>query len=223
VKAESISFDEWVRQVFDHPVKERAWYWDEEIMEAPPRQFISFGTKLFRNSQTHLNPFSDAQVNAGLHLILSNNASAQIFALKEESIPIEERLGFLDALFDLTRDTFGVRCTPHLSHLDRQHAPNSVSPLNDICYMLWDIFIIYGDREDPKVDLLNRSCLHVVKRSLALKNIAVIEGALHGLGHFCLRYPNEAETAIDHFLESNPRIPSELLSYAKAARAGGVL
>ena len=95
MKPDSISFEEWVRHVFDHPVKETAWYWQEESVELASAQFISFATKLFRYSQSLLGHFSDAQVNDGLYLLLSNTPGNQIYAVKDEAVPIKERLAFL--------------------------------------------------------------------------------------------------------------------------------
>lgn len=218
---DSFSFAEWVHYIFDYRVSAQAYYRDEEVLELPPAQFISFGARLFRESPQFLGRFSDAQVDAGLWLILGSDVS---LPLKDETISLEDRIAFLDSLFDLIQDTFEVRCTPHLSHLDRwgTRTPSHVSPLNSICYMLWDIFM-YGDRDDPIFEPLKRASFRVMTRSLALKNISVLEGALHGLGHYSLCYPDDAEIAIDQFLNVNPGIPLELVAYAKNARDGKAL
>jgi hypothetical protein len=218
----SAQFEEWVAYVFDKPVAERAWYWDEEILELSPRSFIEYGTRLFKNAGKVLAAYDDGQINQGLNLLLSNNISNQIFALHDQSIPVEQRVAFIEAILDLARDVFEVRCTLHLSHLDRHSTPDHVSPLNMICYMLWDIFIVYGNR-DKAMEPLNRASLKVIERALKLKNWAVIEGALHGLGHFEQYYPEETRRIADTYLSTANEWPRELVAYAMAARDGCIL
>ena len=89
--------------------------------------------------------------------------------------------------------------------------------------MWWDIFILYGNREDASLDPLNRACNEVMAQSLALSNLAVKEGALHGLGHFSIYYPDECQKVIETFLDSERRkIPAELAAYAECAKVGGI-
>ena len=63
----------------------------------------------------------------------------------------------------------------------------------------------------------------VMQRVLALDALACQEGALHGLGHWHLRYPEEVKGAIDVFLESRPQLDPRLRQYAISARRGCVL
>ena len=49
------------------------------------------------------------------------------------------------------------------------------------------------------------------------------EGALHGLGHWHLSYPERTATIIDQWLAGQPRISPELRPYATSGRAGCVL
>lgn len=223
--SDHLKFEDWVKCLFDREVTVPAWYWSNEWPELSAADFIEFGTRLFRRSGELLKPYSDGQINDGLYAIISNNVSDDIFALKDPSIPLGQRVAFLEAIFELNRDCFVPRCTPHLSYLDWVGAPekHALSPLNSICYMCWDIFIIYGDREDKALDPLNRACLRVMEKSVRLSNIAVQEGAFHGLGHFALYYPEECAAIIDAFLAEETILPPKLLEYALGARTGGVL
>ncbi len=63
----------------------------------------------------------------------------------------------------------------------------------------------------------------VMQRVLALDALACQESALHGLGHWHLRYPAEVEGAIDAFLERRPQLDPRLRQYAFSARRGCVL
>src|SRR5688572_15809699 len=163
MNSEAIDFEGWVKYLFDRPVTDPAWYWDDEGgISLPPEKFIAYGTRLFSEAGDLLAAYSDGQVNDGLHRVISNSVSDEIFALKDSGIPLRERVDFLRGIFSLNRQCFNARCTPHLSHLDREATPAHVSPLNGICYMWWDIFILYGNREDVNLDPLNRACIDVM-------------------------------------------------------------
>jgi hypothetical protein len=212
-----MSFEEWVKFVFDRPTDHgNGWYFDIDVETepVPPPTYVDFTTRLFQESGVLLRPFSDAQVDLGLNFLVSNHASNNIFALQNETIPIAKRIEFVRAILDLNRQCFETRCTPHLSHLDRQTTPDHVNRLNMICYMWWDTFIAPG-RE------LNEACLWVMENSLQLSNPAVIEGALHGLGHWTSHYPDRCAAIIENFLETRAiKFSEELHAYATWAQSG---
>jgi hypothetical protein len=217
-------FDAWIDLIFNHPVTEEAWYWDDsKDPTIPSEPFIDYATKLFRNSGALLARFSDGQVRYGLEFLISNSASNQIFALTDQIVPLVKRIEFLDAIFDLNRDCFEPRCTSHLPHLDYSETPTHVSPLNTICYMWWDIFIIWPNPKDPAMTPLADASLRVMEKCLSLSNIAVLEGALHGLGHFKFGYEKEVQDIINHFLKTHPELPIALRDYANDAATGCIL
>ena len=223
-----VTFEDWVRYLFDHDVTETAWYWGDgegtEGVDLPPDVFIDYGTKLLRNSESLLKGYSDGQVHHGLYLLISNNVSDEIFALKNQAVPIQKRLAFLEAIFHLNRDCFAERCTPHLSHSDLNETPEHVSPLNENCYMWWDIFIVYGSRDDPGEEPLNRTALNVMERCLTIAHPAVQEGALHGLGHFHAYYPAECEKIVATFIADHREAMNVALrNYAERAKVGSIL
>lgn len=214
-----VTFERWIEYLFNREQSSVPWYYDEdEPIFLPARQFIRFGTELFTDAGKLLSGFTDAQVQDGLYRIVSNNFSDEIFALRDEAVPIDERRGFVSSVYWLNRDCFAVRCTPTLAHLDEPGA----SPLNEICYMWWDISIICGERE-PALEPLNEACFEVMEKCLELANVAVQEGALHGLGHFCDYYPERCRALIDSFLEGNKEQRVGLRDYAESAKTGCVL
>jgi hypothetical protein len=220
---ESIGFDQWLAYLFDHEVTKEPWYWNElNPIFLPPAQFIDYGTRLFLNSGQSLAQYSDGQVNHGLWRLISNNFSDEIFALRNEKVPRSDRLNFLHAIYTLNKDCFSVRCAPHLSHLDKTGTPDFVSPLNSICYMWWDIFVIYGER-NPSIEELNDACISVMDQCLQLPNIAVKEGALHGLDHFSLYYPETCRQIISEFVSAQKTVNAALLQYAEKAKTDNIL
>ncbi len=48
--SKSMTFDEWVASVFDHPVTEPAWYWDSDasFWDGPGATVVEYMTRLFR-------------------------------------------------------------------------------------------------------------------------------------------------------------------------------
>jgi hypothetical protein len=218
--AEKIPFELWLDLIFDHPADATApWPFqlDANVEPVPPATFVQYGARLFRESPAWLSRYSDAQVVQGLNVMTNNSFSSNVFALQNNSIPINHRRAFIDAIFDLNRDYFEPRCTPHLSHLDRQFTPPEVSPLNMICYMWWDTFVAPGGE-------LNDACLAVMENSLQLSNPAVLEGALHGLGHWQRSYPHRCEQIINTFLKDRSKqLSPQLRAYAMAAATGCIL
>ncbi|HEY9877229.1 MAG TPA: hypothetical protein V6D29_02175 [Leptolyngbyaceae cyanobacterium] len=217
-----LSFEEWVLHVFDHEAEpsEPIWYHDfeAEYWYGPPAQIIEYLTRLFESPLPILNDYSDHQLNQGFWYIVSNGLSDYMFALVEESVPIEKRVACVHSFLTLFRDVFAVRCSPHLSHLDEPGA----SPLNSICYMWWDLLPIGGNTKTADGDTLNQAMLSVMEQSLHLPSIACQEGALHGLGHWAFHSRELVQTIIDTWLSTQNSLRPELLSYARNARAGYV-
>jgi hypothetical protein len=70
---------------------------------------------------------------------------------------------------------------------------------------------------------VDEAILHVMAQTLRLESEPCREGALHGLGHWHLSYPDRTAAIIEAWLSRQPRISPELRRYAMNARAGCVL
>lgn len=225
-----IMFDEWVRHVFDRPITGQAWYesfdagndwlWDEmRDVDA-----VAFLTKAFENTGHILVRFSDAQLNQGLHWLISNTSSDHMLSVDNTAVSWPTRRRCIQSFFRLFETLFATRCTNHLSHLDLvpSATPAHVSPLNSVCYMWWDALPIYGKPDDTAHAAPDMECLQVMEQTLHLDNIACQESALHGLGHWQMYYPEKIMGIIDRFLTSHRVLLPELENYALAARVGSV-
>lgn len=217
-----MTFDNWITFIFDRPVTNREWYWDIEVewpeLDAP--SVVAYLTQVFECAGSVLRPFSDAQANQGLHLLIGPG-SDYMLTLQEPTVSHSERLRCIRAMAVLFEKCFSLRCSQHLSHLDEPGA----NPLNGVCYMWWDILPIHGLIHDQtghsdSAEIV-RACLSVMNKTLEIASVACQESALHGLGHWSSIYP-DAKAIIDDFLERNDNIPPKLRSYAKAARQGAV-
>jgi hypothetical protein len=215
------TFPEWVRHIFDHRVGKPEWYWalEADTAEPPAQTSVVYLTRLFTDPEPILAPYTDAQLNQGLWYLVSNSCSNYMFTLLEPEVAWPERRAGLRAITNLFARLLANRCSPHLSHLDERGA----NPLNSACYMWWDLFPTRGHPENPTHALVDGELLVVMQRVLALDALACQESALHGLGHWHLRYPAEVEGAIDVFLESEPPLDPRLRQYAFSARRGCVL
>jgi hypothetical protein len=219
----NISFEEWVKYVFDHPVLERAWHWDIDAEwwneAAKPSVTLAYLTRLFENGGEILAAYSDAQINQGLWFLVNNSCSNHMVALINENLPESDRIRCVDAIYTLFEQVFVPRCSPHLSHT----SPKDANPTNGICYMWWDIIPIYGKPDEPARRNFDEACLRVMEKTLQLPSIACQENALHGLGHWSIYYQNEVEVIIARALETKSNLNPELRMYAVAASQGCIL
>ncbi len=210
-----LSFDEWVRHLFDHEVTEPEWYWSEgaESIKLQPQRVITYTTKLFQSAGELLAAYTDAQVNQGLWFLIGE-CTTPLYALRDESIPSEQRAYCIRSSFTVFERVFLGRCTPHLSHLDEPGA----GALNSICYMWWDIFPLSGEPEDKEQREIDESCLSVMESTLQLPSVACQESALHGLGHWGLSYQKRCQGVISKFMQEHRDLRPELQNYALRAR-----
>ncbi len=215
-----LSFADWVRHLFDHPVINPEWYWDEDADAADlaPQRVIAYTTELFERAGDLLSPYSDAQANQGLWFLIWEGGSP-LYALADVDIPIEDRVACIRAIRCLFEQCFVPRCTPHLSHCD-EPLPG---PLNGVCYMWWDIFPLTGQPEDATRREIDAACLAVMESTLELPSVACQESALHGLGHWGLSYEERCQSIVSDFIQRHLDLRPELLAYAGRAKEARVL
>ena len=83
------TFEQWVDDIFDHPVNEPAWFWnaDADTCEKDDETNVEYLARLFADSDRLLRRFDNSQVNQGLNMIVE-----QLFTVN--CLPLEdERLG----------------------------------------------------------------------------------------------------------------------------------
>jgi hypothetical protein len=171
----NISFHEWVRYVFNHPVTEPAWHynidcdhWEEQALQA-----IEFLTRLFENPGRSLAEYSDSQLNRGFWLLLSSGSSNHMLALVDEGVSWPLRQRCIESIPTLFEKLFAVRCPPSLSHFKTPEP--EIEPLNSACYMWWDIAPFRGKPEDPSTASTDAEFLTAMARILAIENDACRE------------------------------------------------
>ena len=209
------AFDEWITYVFDNPPD---YHWFDLFGDegaCPPHVLITYLTRLFEEAGEILQPFSNAQLNQSFWFLLGPDSDA-MRVLLDEHLPWPARRRCTRAIFTLFAECFARRCGSFLSHLDE----SSDNPLNSICYMWWDLFPTWGWPENARQAELDAELLRVMEQILSIESDACHESALHGLGHWMARYPQQVNATIDAFLAGRPDLRPELKRYAASARTG---
>jgi hypothetical protein len=222
----ALTFEEWIAFAFDRRVTRPEWYFDDDAdwWSGSPGLTVAYLTGLFEEPGSLMSLYSPAQVSQGLWYLVANGCSDSMCSLLDGSVPWADRRRAIDSIGTLNESLLAKVCSDHLSHRDRgPDPPESVSPLNLVCYMWWDLFPSWGNPADASMAATDAAILGVLRRTLHLPSTACREGALHGLGHWHLNYPGQVERIIDDFLARTPQVGPELREYAMSARGGCVL
>jgi hypothetical protein len=212
-------FHQWISDVFDHPVGESTWYWNAETAEIKPELAVRHLTRLFLSCHSVLEHFSSPQIGQGLWYLVCGACSNYMWPLVQDGLPWISRRECIRAMARLFEQVFVTRCSDHLSHLDEPDA----DPLNEVCYMWWDLFPTWGSPDDLSCQARDSEALRVMSGLLSLDSVACQESALHGLGHWFPQYPEYVERSIREFLQREQSIRSELREYALKACRGSIL
>lgn len=203
-------FDLWVRSIFDDDAPD-----PPRPME--PAERVVFIKKLFDNFEKLMSRYPVDAVASGLERLIDPGGNDDMHALKDDHLPVEERVAAIASLAGLLR-YFEAHCLPVLSC--NSERPRSL--LNEICYCWWDIFPAFPMLENPKRRPIEAAFLGHMADALKSNSPAVQEYGLHGLGHWHHDYPKEVEAAVDDYLDRNREIDPALKSYAASARDGAV-
>ena len=238
----NVSFEEWVRHIFAHPVERKEWYWAEDVDSEPyeldPVRLVAHTTHLCEQSATVLAPFTDAQVDQGFWFLVG--APSELHVLGADVVPLPDRLRCIRSIFILFEQCFATRCTPHLSHTLSHRDEPGIGPLNLSCYMWWDLLhglivmhqdsnlshqiTIYERPQDFNRNAIDEACISVMESILEIPSVACQESAIHGLGHWGRFRQDRCHPVIMAFLERHPDVSPELRPYAwKAQSPKGVL
>lgn len=214
------TFEQWIDGIFDHPVSIPEWFFadlDADTCVEDDETNVDYLARLFIDGDRLLQRFDDAQVNQGLNMIANVSCSDHAFSITHPGASWPARQRAIRAIYDVYSKCFARRCTQALSHLNEP-----ASPLNYICFMWWDVFPARFDPEDPSREGEADEYIGVMQRCLSIAHHACLEGALHGLGHSQMYYPEKVEPIIDRFLQERTDLRPELVKYALRARDGAV-
>ena len=215
--------DDYIGTLFDHDEAKGDWYFKEEE-DAYRRELLqdlfnddSIVVEVldiaFNKFEDHLSKYSSWQIATGVEFVFHGGLSDLCFALKNPDVPIERRVSVVSGLKTVFSEVFEKHCVEALGDLDQ-----GSRKLNDICFLFWEVapMMAWGIKE------VDRECLAVMSHCLQSRNLAVVESALHGLGHAVSDYP-EAREIIDRYISGSYRKTPGLLDSAHRARTGMIL
>ncbi|MDZ7879662.1 MAG: hypothetical protein U5L45_18435 [Saprospiraceae bacterium] len=216
--------------IFDRPTTtEPAWYFtefwqksDEAIFPYDNHEVVfAFMENLLKNAGKYLEIYSNDQIGLGFNYIFNNSCSNMTHDIREADVPFDRKISLLENLFSLFKEVFNERCLTETSAYAAVLSP----PLNNICYMFWDVTPLSYWGNIPKTERKDyyEAIAMVMQRCLSLKNPACVESGLHGLGHMVSEQPNIAVPIIDAFLAKPKNPSSKIIKYAKQARTGMIL
>jgi hypothetical protein len=83
---EDVSFEDWLRFIFDHPVTDPKWHWEENApyLEVPPELTVAHITRAFESPRRFLGGYSDAQLNQALWFLIYPACSSYAFAVLDQ-------------------------------------------------------------------------------------------------------------------------------------------
>ncbi|APR85479.1 Hypothetical protein A7982_10828 [Minicystis rosea] len=208
------TFAEWVEHSFTDPLPMVPWD------ELPDTVVAGYLAELFEEPRAWADALSDERINKGLWFICGFDGYLR--QARGPDVPKDLQIRWVRALRHLYRDLFAPRCTPDLGHMQVAGAVTG-SPLNSICYMLWDLGQLEGAAMFPGSEHLVDPIFDVLTYALSLDSPACQESALHGLGHLKQYHRARVEGIIDAFIDQRPNLDVDLLAYARRARSGRVL
>lgn len=193
-------------------------------VEADPIRTVEYVTRLFTEIERYTAPYSDAQVNQGIDFLLFPFFSKHVVMLAHMAVPDSMCFACIESFNVVYRELFAKRCTPIIG-TKRKRGDPKYNPLNDVCFMWWDIFPFRVSKRptSPKAEKIHQGLLEVMVKALHLKSRACQESALHGLGHWYKAYASFVYEAITQFIDTHPNLYPPLYDYAIAARGGRML
>jgi len=246
----SATFEQWLEFVFNNPVREHEWYWDEdfgsrwEALELSDVLIVQYMTRLFLEPGV-LRSYSPDQVEQGLWFLVGKSSpGCSSEALLRHEAALLDRVACIHAMSSFFRN-FILAVTP--GHFDPKAPTIGVT---GAAYMWWDIFPMHfymrshvpepaellSMREKFKqlgIDLSNvleleiepevhQATLSVMSEILDLPSELCQFSALHGLGHWHAHHPEQVEQIVDAFLMRHKDLRPHLIEYASRARLGSV-
>lgn len=191
---------------------------DDDFLEEPLDSVISL-TEFLTTAGRLAGTYTTQQITDSLWFLAGD--SGLFRELYNPTVPENLRVRCAAAIRELYGQLFEPLCQHALSHGDNGAFVHN--RLNSICYMWWDIFPTWGRPDDPVARGLDEVLLGVMRDTLSSENVACVESALHGLGHWHTTYPDEVESIVGAYLRERPKIGPDLSDYARTARRGRVL
>ncbi len=174
----------------------------------------------FTDFNSCLSQYNCYQLANGLYYIFNPSFSDLGFIFQNTQLDLKKRVKTIEALSGFILHVFEKNAEPILGHISQKTKDKANSELNEICYMFWDVACIpYNCQVE-----IQQACLGVMGQCALSNNIAVVEGALHGLGHaqLYLDGPKLQSYIQNAHIQDGP-LSDTLKTYALNAQRGYIL
>ena len=208
-----MSFDEWIKFIFDHPVDtdvHSPWYFDSQLTEfwdewtigekGSLEKQLEYAIKLFEDPMFLLKEYNPEQINQGFWFLLSGVSG----------------FGLGDLIWK-TELPWSLREQCILSMVGPFQSIFMEIPEQDSCNMWWDLLRDFQEKRDMRVTDAMFRALNDILQSPTL---ACQVSALHGLGHI---EHIDKRKVIEEYLHHSENLDNETRDYAFAAIKGEVL
>ena len=225
---DQLTFEEWVRWIFDREITESDWYYDDddecEWLADPvtPRE-VEYLTRLYREADVLLTPYGGTQILSGLlHFPVYGLEIADEWI--RDDAPLSPRRECVLAMKPLFLRFFAHRLPVEWVEDGAENGGDA--KIREACFMWWDYYIdevrIAGRDHEGTRDCIEWF-VDVMREQLTSGHAELCLSALHGMGELQKSGLWKARPEIDRWLEATPGLPDCVMKYARCAQTGDVL
>lgn len=203
-----MKYEEWRNELFGLPPESEpvAHEYSEAFYAVPPNEAFDYVDQVLVDPDVHT-LFSKDRLGKGILTIYSNACSDLPFLYTSECDESRRVVG-IDNLVNLYRNYFDRHCARKVTRIGGEND----GPMGFICYMLWDVFVLYPRNATPA---MISAAIRVMRSALESSNESSLNSAIHGLGHWAVDVP-EAVAALKDWLEKPTTDNPVVLRYARA-------
>lgn len=210
-----MNYYEWRQDIFDTPPNIDPVFWElqDETYNLSPATTLDFIDQALVDPEIP-QLFNKDQIGIGLQFLFNNACGNAVFSYLET--PDHSRqVAAIQNLKYLYQNYFDPLCQASVKCIGTDLDDG---PIGYLCYMFWDIFVLYPGHASVTDRMLN-AALSVMTQALNYQNDQVIVSGLHGLGHWVNDVPKAQE--IIHQWQLQPTTQNEvILIYAHQAWSG---
>jgi hypothetical protein len=211
-----LEYSQWRDELFGYPPDSDPFSLErsDQFDDVTPTQAFDFVDRVLLDPEVH-NLFSKDQLGIGINTIYCQYCSDLPFLYTTECDE-ERRVTGIDNLVNLYKNFFERYCTASMAKVGSGAVDGRIG---FICYMFWDIFVLYSGNATPK---MQSAAISVMRSALDSRNDSCLASAIHGLGHWASDVP-EAVIVLKRWLGNPTTENPEILNYARSAMTGRIL
>jgi hypothetical protein len=211
-----MDYAQWRNELFDTPldIDPTTWCRRDEFYDLPAELAFDFVDRMLFDPEVG-SLFNKEQIGHGLQTIYWHLCGSFPYLYIEECSE-ERRIRGIRNLIGVYHNYFEPYCAPIISGPGDSEVDGS---LGYICYMFWDIFILYPGNASPA---MVTAAIKVMAQALNSHNESCLASAIHGLGHWA-EYTPEAVNVLQRWLSQPTTEKPEILGYARAATTGKIM